>query len=82
MFNINKFHAHIRMLELKLVRLEAYRQNIIVNLPLEESKITFVDRDRLKEVDVQITRAKNQIAAYQEKIDTHTPNSPTEDSAL
>jgi len=77
MFNINKFHAHIRMIEMKLIRLEAYRQNIINALPLEESKITFNDRDRLKDVDVQINRAKTTIAAYQAKIDLHTPKGDT-----
>ena len=77
MFQLNKIQAHINALNMKLVRLEAFRRGITDQLPLEESKISFKDRDRIKEVDTQIQRTQNQIANYQAKLVLHTPPEKT-----
>jgi flagellar biosynthesis chaperone FliJ len=69
MFQIQKISAHIQLLENRLAKLISHRESIIKAFDPEPSKVTFIERDRLKEIQRQIDRMENSITGYRSQLD-------------
>jgi flagellar biosynthesis chaperone FliJ len=69
MFQIQKISAHIQLLENRLAKLMSHRDAIVGAFDPEPSKVTFIERDRLKEIERQIARMENSITGYRSQLD-------------
>jgi uncharacterized coiled-coil protein SlyX len=73
MFNILKMRAHIQLLENRLIKLRAHKANCVAAFDPVASKVTFVERDRVVEIDKQINRVQSQVDQYTSRIEQFDP---------
>jgi hypothetical protein len=68
MFNLLKMRAHIQLLENRLIKLRAHKANCEAAFDPVASKVTFVERERVEAIDLQIRRVQSQVDQYTARI--------------